>query len=80
MTQDEEFGAIWASFPITSERLTQLWQQLADLRHRHHNGSDGTMTARTVAQLRAFAMAVNDLHFAVEAIEKDEDPDSNLPF
>jgi hypothetical protein len=80
MTQDEEFGAIWASFPITSERLTQLWQDLAGLRHRAHAASDGSMSDLTKKQLKVFAMAVADLHFAVEAISKDIDPHDLIPF
>jgi hypothetical protein len=80
VTQDEEFGAIWASFPITSERLTQLWQDLAMLRQRVHNGDDGSMSHLTKKQLKVFAMAVADLHFAVEAIAQDLDPPDDIPF
>jgi hypothetical protein len=38
------------------------------------------MSELTKKQLKVFAMAVADLHFAVEAISKDIDPHDLIPF
>lgn len=87
MTDADEFTAILAAFPMTSEQVDAL-RRRADMllgktqNQRKHGGqADGTMSEREWYQLRKLVYALKDLTDAARSIEDDTDPrDDDIPF
>lgn len=89
MTDDEEFTAILAAFPIDSRALDAIYKRADALlgktqNSRRHGGlGDGTLKPDEWYKLRTFVWALRDLRKAVARIEGEivpYDDDEDIPF
>lgn len=87
MTDDEEFTAILAAFPIDSRALADIHERSKALLDKTKNSraagghGDGTLSPDDWYKLRAFVWALRDLRNAVALIEGEALlDDDDIPF
>lgn len=81
MTDDERFTHIILTFPVKVADLVRVHNDAGNLADKARSfTSDKTMSEVAIRQLRAFSNAIGELIHVVGIIERDEDPDDDIPF